>query len=98
MCPPAPRFAMAMARSASAATPSPLTSLVETDAWRRPISTRKPTSSPSERCDSSTAPSRTSTDSDTERTATASAAVGAGAARRGDEARGEIDEGGLVEQ
>ena len=31
-------------------------------------------SSPSERCDSSTAPSRTSTDCDTERIATASAA------------------------
>ena len=65
--------AMAMARSASASTPSPLMSLVEIDAWRRPTRTRKPTSSLSERCDSSTAPSRTSTDSETERTATASA-------------------------
>ncbi len=50
-----------------------LRSLVETAACFRPTRTRKPTSSPSERCDSSTAPSRTSTDSEIERTATASA-------------------------
>ncbi len=54
-------------------TPSPRISLVEIDACLWPTMTRKPTSSPSERCDSSTAPSRTSTDSETERTATASA-------------------------
>ena len=34
--------AMATARSASLATPSPLTSLVDTTAWRCPTSTRKP--------------------------------------------------------
>jgi hypothetical protein len=56
------------------ATPSPLTSLVETTAWRRPTSTRSPTSSPSERSDSSTRPSRTSTPCEMPRTATASAA------------------------
>src|SRR5437899_2362717 len=66
--------AMATARSASLATPSPLTSLVEITAWRRPTSTRNPTSSPSERSDSSTRPSRTSTPCETLRTATASAA------------------------
>src|SRR6266581_2567097 len=65
--------AMATARSASFATPSPLTSLVETTAWRCPTSTRNPTSSPSERSDSSTRPSRTSTPCETPRTATASA-------------------------
>ena len=65
--------AMATARSASAAKPSPLRSLVETTACLLPTRTRSPRSSPSERCDSSTAPSRTSTDSDTPRTATASA-------------------------
>ncbi len=67
--------AMATARSASVSTPSPLISLVDTAACFLPTRTRKPTSSPSERCDSSTAPSRTSTDSDTERTATASASL-----------------------
>src|SRR5205823_13933173 len=66
--------AMATARSASLATPSPLTSLVETTAWRCPTSTRSPTSSPSERSDSSTRPSRTSTPCEMPRTATASAA------------------------
>src|SRR5882762_11726459 len=69
-----PSRAMATARSASFATPSPLTSLVETTAWRRPTSTRSPTSSPSERSDSSTRPSRTSTPCEMLRTATASAA------------------------
>src|ERR1700682_3330966 len=67
--------AIATARSASLATPSPLMSLVETTAWRLPTSTRNPTSSPSERSDSSTRPSRTSTPCDTPRTATASAAA-----------------------
>ena len=66
--------AIATARSASFAMPSPETSLVETTAWRCPTSTRNPTSSPSERSDSSTRPSRTSTPCDTPRTATASAA------------------------
>ena len=66
--------AIATARSASLAIPSPLTSLVETTAWRLPTNTRRPTSSPSERSDSSTRPSRTSTPCDTPRTATASAA------------------------
>src|SRR5258708_26482987 len=66
--------AIATARSASLATPSPVMSLVETTVWRLPSSTRNPTSSPSERSDSSTRPSRTSTPCDTPRTATASAA------------------------
>src|SRR5882762_8336650 len=66
--------AMATARSASFATPSPLTSLVETTAWRRPTSTRSPTSSPSERSDSSTRPSRTSTPCELLRTASAASA------------------------
>src|SRR5882724_11665834 len=66
--------AIATARSASFATPSPLMSLVETTAWRRPTSTRSPTSSPSERSDSSTRPSRTSTPCETPRIATESAA------------------------
>src|SRR2546421_3656501 len=66
--------AIATARSASFATPSPLMSLVETTAWRRPTSTRNPTSSPSERSDSSTRPSRTSTPCETPRIATESAA------------------------
>src|SRR6202171_6110697 len=66
--------AIATARSASLATPSPRMSLVETTAWRLPTSTRNPTSSPSERSDSSTRPSRTSTPCDTPRTATPSAA------------------------
>src|SRR5882724_6767057 len=66
--------AIATARSASLATPSPEMSLVETTAWRCPTSTRNPTSSPSERSDSSTRPSRTSTLCETPRTATASAA------------------------
>ena len=66
--------AMATARSASARLPSAAISLVETTAWRRPTSTRRPRSSLSARSLSSTAPSRTSIDSDIERTATASAA------------------------
>ena len=48
--------AIATARSASAATPLPVTSLVDTTAWRRPTNTRRPTSSPSERSDSSVVP------------------------------------------
>ena len=66
--------AMATARSASASNPEPTRSLVDTTACLRPTRTRSPRSSPSERCDSSTAPSRTSTDSDMPRTAMASAA------------------------
>ena len=46
--------AIATARSASFATLSPPISLVETTACRLPTSTRSPTSSPSERSDSST--------------------------------------------
>ena len=41
--------AIATARSASAALPSPAMSLVETTAWRLPTSTRRPRSSPSAR-------------------------------------------------
>ena len=66
--------AIATARSASAAKPSPAMSLVETTACFLPMRTRRPRSSPSALSDSSTAPSRTSTDTDTPRTATASAA------------------------
>ena len=66
--------AMATARSASLAMPSPLTSFVEITAWRCPTSTRSPMSSPSERSDSSTRPSRTSTLWEIPRSATASAA------------------------
>ena len=66
--------AIATARSASFPMPSPEISLVETTAWRCPTNTRNPTSSPSERSDSSTRPSRTSTPCETPRTATASAA------------------------
>ncbi len=90
--------AIATARSASAALPSLVISLVETTAWRRPTSTRRPRSSPSALSDSSTAPSRTSIDSDIERTATASAAS-APAARRGlHQPLGAVGEGALVEQ
>ena len=73
ICPRARRAPWRRPARPEPSTPSPRTSLVEIDACLWPTMTRKPTSSPSARCDSSTAPSRTSTESETERTATASA-------------------------
>ena len=90
--------AMATARSASLATPSPLTSLVETTAWRCPTSTRSPTSSPSERSDSSTRPSRTSTPCETPRTATASAASAPARLAASTSRCASVAQGGLIEQ
>ena len=80
--------AIATARSASASTPSPLMSLVETTACRLPTRTRRPRSSLSERSDSSTAPSRTSTERDRAHRHRVGR-VGAGRARGRDQAFGE---------
>ena len=65
---------------------------------RRPTNTRRPTSSLSERSDSSTAPSRTPTPSDIERTATASAASAPARRAAVDETFGEIGQRGLIEK
>ena len=66
--------AIATARSAMAAMVAARVSLDDTQAWRRPISTRSPRSTPSERSACSSAPSRTSIDRLSPATAIASAA------------------------
>ena len=66
--------AMATARSAIAASVVSRMSLEETHAWRWPISTRRPTSTPSARSACSSPPLRTSIDRLSPATAIASAA------------------------
>ena len=67
-------FAIATARSASAAKPFGSASVEETIAWRLPTKTRRPRSKPSDRSSCSILPSRRETESEASCTSSASAA------------------------